>query len=254
MNIAEQLKLARNQKGFTQREVSDVLHVTRATISSWEVGRTYPSLDLLVDLSNLYDLSLDSLLKEDISMVKKVSKDVKQKKVYQRIVRGAVAVIGLLLLVNIVWLTSNKMNYHYLEKNWDAGKKLYHREQEGIKYTASKMNPKSLFRNSYLKKQPIRVMSWLTNPKDKNGYGLNVTVDNEHDISTLVEIGETGVSGFIYVDSEMNYLNDNRNSELLTNTVHPEDLKAVNEFLVENKTELKRLYAATKEQYDLVNS
>ncbi|WP_314067844.1 helix-turn-helix transcriptional regulator [uncultured Vagococcus sp.] len=254
MNIAEQLKLARNQKGLTQQDVSEVLHVTRATISSWEVGRTYPSLDLLVDLSNLYDLSLDTLLKEDISMVEKVSKDVKQKRVYQRIFLGAVAVIALFLMVNIVWLMSNTMNYQYVEDNWDSDKKFYYLEKEGIKYTASKMNTRFLFRNSYLKKEPIWVMSWLTNPKDKNGYGLNMTVDNDNDISMLVEIGEKRTGGIIYVDSNMKYINHENTTDLLDELARPEELVKVKKFLVENKTELEKLYRSTKKQYDLVNN
>jgi len=48
--------------------VADALHVSRQTISSWETGHSYPDIDSLIKLSNLYTLSLDILLNEDRSM------------------------------------------------------------------------------------------------------------------------------------------------------------------------------------------
>ncbi|WP_301876357.1 helix-turn-helix domain-containing protein [Limosilactobacillus oris] len=50
---------------MTQADVANQLFVTRQTISNWEQGKSYPDLNMLVRLSEVYQVSLDSLLKGD---------------------------------------------------------------------------------------------------------------------------------------------------------------------------------------------
>lgn len=69
MKIGDKLKQGRSDKNLTQEEVATILNVSRSTISSWEVNRTYPDLEMLVTLSDLYDISLDSMLREDEKML-----------------------------------------------------------------------------------------------------------------------------------------------------------------------------------------
>ncbi len=75
MFINEILKQRRNELGMTQQEVADKLHVSRQTISNWEMNRNYPDIPTLVSISVLYDLSLDYILKGDVHYMKKVKKD-----------------------------------------------------------------------------------------------------------------------------------------------------------------------------------
>lgn len=49
--------------------VAEKLAVSRKTISSWENGRSYPDIFMLVKLSDLYQVSLDDLLREDHDMI-----------------------------------------------------------------------------------------------------------------------------------------------------------------------------------------
>ena len=65
MELGERLKVTRQQHGQTQQAVADQLHVARQTVSSWETGHSYPDLEELVALGDLYQLSLDTLLRED---------------------------------------------------------------------------------------------------------------------------------------------------------------------------------------------
>ncbi len=65
MNFSKQLREQRKQLGLTQAAVAERLHVTRQTISNWEQGKNYPDLTMLVQLSTVYQISLDSLLKGD---------------------------------------------------------------------------------------------------------------------------------------------------------------------------------------------
>ena len=45
-------------------------NVSRQAISKWEFGSTYPDIDRLVQISNLFDITLDSLIKGDDSLKK----------------------------------------------------------------------------------------------------------------------------------------------------------------------------------------
>lgn len=80
MKIGEKLKEGRDKKNMTQDEVSKIVNVSRSTVSSWEVNRTYPDLDVLVALSDLYDISLDDMLREDKEMVLEFTNEIKNSK------------------------------------------------------------------------------------------------------------------------------------------------------------------------------
>ncbi len=69
MEIGKKLKNARLQKGLTQEAVAEKIQVSRQTISNWENERSYPDIVSVVNLSNLYKISLDELLKEDKRML-----------------------------------------------------------------------------------------------------------------------------------------------------------------------------------------
>ncbi len=69
MDIGQKLKTARAAAGLTQEAVAEALGVSRQTISNWENSRTYPDIVSVIRLSDLYDISLDALLKEDKKMI-----------------------------------------------------------------------------------------------------------------------------------------------------------------------------------------
>lgn len=113
MKFGEKLRLLRNEKGLTQAEFSKILHVSRTTISSWETGRTYPDLELLVQLSDFYNISLDILLREDMAMVKNISKDMKKSKLYKRWLFALVSLFILIAGAEIYIYKNNLLNYYY---------------------------------------------------------------------------------------------------------------------------------------------
>ncbi|WP_203642215.1 helix-turn-helix transcriptional regulator [Levilactobacillus andaensis] len=69
MTLGEKLQQARHDHQLTQSDVAKHVTVSRQTISSWETGKSYPDIDSLVTLSNLYGLSLDVLIKDDTGMM-----------------------------------------------------------------------------------------------------------------------------------------------------------------------------------------
>lgn len=63
MNIGNQISTIRKEQGLTQEQFGSLFHVTRQTVSNWENGKSYPELQILVSISNQFDISLDTLLK-----------------------------------------------------------------------------------------------------------------------------------------------------------------------------------------------
>ena len=63
MKIGDKLKKARMDKNLTQEEVAEKIFVSRQSISNWENNRTYPDIGNVIALSDLYQISLDELLK-----------------------------------------------------------------------------------------------------------------------------------------------------------------------------------------------
>ena len=64
MTFGNHLKNVRLQKNLTQDQVAKDFFVTRQTISSWKNEKTYPDITNLINLSDYYHISLDTLLKE----------------------------------------------------------------------------------------------------------------------------------------------------------------------------------------------
>ncbi|WP_346677529.1 helix-turn-helix domain-containing protein [Ligilactobacillus aviarius] len=54
MQLGKNLKIARQNSGYTQEEVSNILFVSQQTISNWEKEISTPSVSDLVKISNLY--------------------------------------------------------------------------------------------------------------------------------------------------------------------------------------------------------
>lgn len=70
MDVGQRLKQRRNELQLKQDYVAEKLGITRQTMSNWENGRSYPDIERIIRLSEIYDLSLDELLKGDREMVK----------------------------------------------------------------------------------------------------------------------------------------------------------------------------------------
>ncbi len=74
INVGQKLQMARNKQGLTQEQIAQQLQVSRQTISNWENNKSYPDIVSLITLSELYQISLDQLLKGDKAMIEHLSK------------------------------------------------------------------------------------------------------------------------------------------------------------------------------------
>ncbi|WP_270941046.1 helix-turn-helix domain-containing protein [Romboutsia lituseburensis] len=70
MEVGSKLKKARIDSKLTQEKVAEEIQVSRQTISNWENEKSYPDIISVIKLSDLYNISLDELLKGDSNMIK----------------------------------------------------------------------------------------------------------------------------------------------------------------------------------------
>ena len=100
MEIGKQLKDARIHYGMTQEFVAEKLHVSRQTISNWENEKSYPDIISVIELSNLYSVSLDDLLKGDKKMIEHLEESTNLVKSNQKLIGVIIAnIIFIILLV-----------------------------------------------------------------------------------------------------------------------------------------------------------
>ncbi len=64
MTLGDKLSKKRRENNYTQEQLADILGVSRQAISKWESDITYPETDKLIRISELYNCSLDYLLKD----------------------------------------------------------------------------------------------------------------------------------------------------------------------------------------------
>ena len=60
--IGSFLKELRKEKGLTQEQLAEKMNVSGRTVSRWETGSNMPDLDILIELSDLYDVDIRELL------------------------------------------------------------------------------------------------------------------------------------------------------------------------------------------------
>lgn len=110
MDVGERLKERRNELQLKQGYVAEELGITRQTMSNWENGRSYPDIERIIRLSEIYDLSLDELLKGDQEMVKHLQENT----VVNHFLKIFIGMLLLNVLLMIVLLLNQTMSELFL--------------------------------------------------------------------------------------------------------------------------------------------
>lgn len=79
MIFSEKLQLIRKSKGLTQEELAEKLEVSRQAVAKWESGQVYPDINNLIQISNLFNVTVDYLVKDQacsVSCIENVAPDV----------------------------------------------------------------------------------------------------------------------------------------------------------------------------------
>ncbi|MCP9282059.1 helix-turn-helix domain-containing protein [Bacillus wiedmannii] len=78
MIFSERLKQEREKRNWSQSDLAEKIHVSRQSVSKWETGKNYPSIEIIIHLSNLFGITIDELLRSDEELTQKVIEDSKQ--------------------------------------------------------------------------------------------------------------------------------------------------------------------------------
>ena len=103
MDFGQQIKKVRTDHKLTQEEMANKLSVSRQTISSWENNRNLPDLELVVQIAEKFNLSVDELLTGEnlkdklVKDGREVTKQRLNRNIY--LIGAGLMVIGLILFL-----------------------------------------------------------------------------------------------------------------------------------------------------------
>lgn len=71
MELANQIRQQRLARGLSQDELAAAIFVSRQTVSNWETDKTYPDVQSLLLLSQLFGTSVDELIEGDVAVMRR---------------------------------------------------------------------------------------------------------------------------------------------------------------------------------------
>lgn len=100
MNLGNKIMTLRKKNNMSQEELAEKVGVTRQTISKWELEETSPDITQAKTLSNIFKVSLDELVSNDLNsiIVEKVSNTEK----LAGIIINILKVLGILILAFVL--------------------------------------------------------------------------------------------------------------------------------------------------------
>ena len=78
VRIGTFLQTLRKEKGMTQEQLAEQMGVARRTVSRWETGSNMPDLDLLMEISDLYEVDLREMLNGERKSEKTMDKEMEE--------------------------------------------------------------------------------------------------------------------------------------------------------------------------------
>ena len=101
MEVAKRIREERERSGISQEELARQIFVSRQTVSNWETGKTCPDVQSLLLMSNLFGVSVDSLVRGDAETM---SKAIENYELERYKIRMSMAVAAGLILLGAVMM------------------------------------------------------------------------------------------------------------------------------------------------------
>lgn len=104
MELGNKILTLRKKNNITQEELAEQLNVTRQTISKWELGETSPDIKQAKELSQIFKVSLDELVDNDIKdlLVERVSNTEKLAGMIIKIMKVGGAILFTLFIIDLI--------------------------------------------------------------------------------------------------------------------------------------------------------
>ncbi|MCI3146432.1 transcriptional regulator [Bacillus cereus] len=107
MIFSERLKEEREKRNWSQHDLAEKIHVSRQSVSKWETGQNYPSIEIIIHLSDLFGITIDELLRSDEELTQKIIEDSKQLAYPKwKVFFDSLFMIGVFLFITkiVVWM------------------------------------------------------------------------------------------------------------------------------------------------------
>lgn len=230
MTVAELIKETRTNSNMTQEEYGAKLGVSRQTVSSWENGRSMPDLQMLIDICNMYHISLDKLLNEDNKFVNKIDFYGKIGKIFKIIsiwlLVGSIFFICMCVRWNIIATDKNEAFASGAEE-WGFALEdgIYCMEENGVYYQLPNQKLPFLKNDFNLKNSSAYLEIGTTE--------ISINVRDEIDIFSLTFNNNRSLEGNWTETGKLNIIESTLNEkerELLE--IHAQEIKEVSERLL----------------------
>ena len=109
MSISENLQILRKSKNMSQEELAEKLNVSRQAVSKWESGSGYPETEKIISICEIFDCSMDELVKG------RIANDLREEKsnydsVMTSTARGVAIGVGITILGAAAMMTIRQLS------------------------------------------------------------------------------------------------------------------------------------------------
>lgn len=121
MKFNEKLINLRKSAGLSQEELGNKLDVARQTVSKWELGETTPEMDKLVKMSEIFNISLDELVKDE-NREPQINNTNTQKLAGMiiKILKGIGIFLVIILIFYIIFAIIGLISFNTIDENSDS--------------------------------------------------------------------------------------------------------------------------------------
>lgn len=121
MKLEEKLTNLRKEKGLTQLELAEAVHVSRQAVSRWEVGTSIPTTENLAYLSQIYGVPVDYLVNDREAPPKKEPPPADAGKAARRWTALALAALSLAVCVGALLLSQREDAHNLSDLTGEEG-------------------------------------------------------------------------------------------------------------------------------------
>ena len=121
MKFNEKLINLRKSAGLSQEELGNKLDVARQTVSKWELGETTPEMDKLVKMSEIFNITLDELVKDE-NIEPQINNTNTQKLAGMmiKILKGIGIFLVIILIFYIIFAIIGLISFNTIDENSDS--------------------------------------------------------------------------------------------------------------------------------------
>lgn len=127
--IGEKLRVLRKRNNYTQQDIANKLNISRQAISNWENDKSYPDLDNIQLLAQIYDISVDNIIQlNSIPLNRNNTETVKWNEIFllKTIIFSAHFLISTLFPISNIMFFLPLITAFYMNKNNRILKQLFY--------------------------------------------------------------------------------------------------------------------------------